>query len=189
MEIPRMRRSALLSISPRSFDCPPWNPTEKISSGYKAWEFLVYVFGYCPALLYGTLPHRYWQNFCMLVSAVCLLQQCAVSSSQVRSAHEQILSFIEEYETIYYRRMTMWLHFCQQSVHGLSHLAPDTVHLGPGVYSSQWTLERMIGNLGEEMKQPFNPYANLANCGLRHSQISALHAILPDLEPDAPHLP
>jgi hypothetical protein len=26
---------------PGSFDCPPWNPAEKISSGYKAWEFLV----------------------------------------------------------------------------------------------------------------------------------------------------
>ena len=83
----------------------------------------------------------------------------------------------------------MWLHFCWQSVHGLSHLAPDTVRLGPGVYSSQWTLERTIGNLGEEMKQPSNPYANLANCSLRRSQISVLHAILPNSEPDAPRLP
>jgi hypothetical protein len=30
---------------------------------------------------------------------------------------------------------------------------------------------------------------NLANCGLRRSQLSALHAILPDLEPDTPGLP
>ena len=63
------------------------------------------------------------------------------------------------------------------------------MRLGPGVYSSQWTLERTIGNLGEEIKQPSNPYANLANCGLRCSQISALHTLLPDLEPDAFVLP
>ena len=85
--------------------------------------------------------------------------------------------------------MTTRLHFCHQSIHGLSHLALDAVRLGPGVYTSQWTLERTIGNLGEEIKQPSNPYVNLVNCGLRRSQISALHALLPDLEPDTPVLP
>jgi len=34
----------------------PCNPAEKISSGYKAVEYLIYVFGLCPALLYGMLP-------------------------------------------------------------------------------------------------------------------------------------
>ena len=85
--------------------------------------------------------------------------------------------------------MVTQLHLCQQSIHGLSHLAPDTIHLGPGLYSSQWTLERTIGNLGEEIKQPLNPYVNLAICGLCHSQILALHAILPNLEPDISGLP
>ena len=28
---------------PGSFDCPPRNSAEKISSGYKAWEFLMYI--------------------------------------------------------------------------------------------------------------------------------------------------
>ena len=34
----------------------PRNPAEKISSGYKAVEYLVYIFGLCPALLYRLLP-------------------------------------------------------------------------------------------------------------------------------------
>jgi hypothetical protein len=174
---------------PGSFDCPPRNPAEKITSGYKAWEFLIYVFGYCPALLHGVLPLCYWQNFCKLVSAVRLLQQRAITATQVRSTHLLVLSFIEEYEALCYRRMTTQLHFCRQSIHGLSHLAPDAVCLGPGVYSSQWTLERTISNLGEKIKQPSNPYTNLANCSLHHSQISALHALLPDLEPDTHALP
>ena len=100
-----------------------------------------------------------------------------------------MLKFTEEYETIYYRRMVTRLHLCQQSIHGLSHLTPDTICLGPGLYSSQWTLEHTIGNLGEKIKQPSNPYVNLANCGLHRSQISALHAILPNLEPDISGLP
>ena len=68
---------------PGSFNCPPRNPAEKISSGYKAWEFLVYMFGYGPALLRDVLPPLYWRNFCKLVSAVRLLQQRAISPLQV----------------------------------------------------------------------------------------------------------
>ena len=174
---------------PGSFNCPPRNPAEKISSSYKAWEFLIYLFSYCPALLYAILPRRYWWNFCKLVSAVRLLQQQSITASQIKSAYLLVVTFIEEFKAIYYHRMTTWLHFCQQSIHRLSHLASDTVRLGPGVYSSQWTLEWTIGNLGKEIKQPSNPYANLANCGLHHSQILALHTVLPDLELDAFVLP
>ncbi|KAF8256448.1 hypothetical protein EI94DRAFT_1775290 [Lactarius quietus] len=174
---------------PGSFDRAPQNPTDKISSGFRAWELLIYIFGYCLALLHNILPHHYWLNFCKLVSAVHILQQCAITAPQVRSAHLLMLSFIEEYEALYYRQMTTRLHFCQQSIHGLSHLAPDTVCLRPGGYSSQWTQERTIGNLGEEIKQPSKPYANLANCSLRRSQLSALHAVMPDLAPNTPALP
>jgi hypothetical protein len=174
---------------PGSFDCPPRNPAEKISSGYKAWEFLLYVFGLGPALLHGILPQRYWSNFCKLATGVRLLQQHSISAAQLVAAHRILLQFIEEYETLYYQRKVERLHFCRQSIHALSHLSPDTFRLGPGGYYSQWTLERMIGNLGEELKQPSKAYANIANCGLQRSQIAALHAMLPDLDRDMSGLP
>jgi hypothetical protein len=174
---------------PGSFDCPPRNPAEKINSRYKAWECLIYVFGYCPTLLYVILPCRYWQNFCKVVYAIRLIQQCSVSVPQNKTAHILILEFIEEFEAIYYRHMVSWLHFCRQSIHGLSHLTQDISQLGPGVYSSQWTLERTIGNLGQEIKQPSNLHANLVNCRLRRSHLSARHVLLPNLQPDIPGLP
>ena len=52
---------------PGSFDRPPCNPAEKINSGYKAWEFLLYFFGLGPCLLFGILPDAYWTNYCKLV--------------------------------------------------------------------------------------------------------------------------
>ncbi|KAF9470260.1 hypothetical protein BDN70DRAFT_998988 [Pholiota conissans] len=52
---------------PGSFDRPPRNPADKISSGYKAWEFLTYIFGLGPGLLHGVLPDVYFENFCKLV--------------------------------------------------------------------------------------------------------------------------
>jgi hypothetical protein len=56
----------------------------------------------------------------------------------------------------------------------------------------QWTLEWTIGNLGEEIKQLFNPFANLSQHGIQHAQVNALKALIPDLTPDkadANHLP
>jgi hypothetical protein len=47
----------------------PRNPAEKFSSGYKAVEYLVYVFGLCPALLYNLLPRKFYHHFCKLVFA------------------------------------------------------------------------------------------------------------------------
>lgn len=152
---------------PGSFDCTPRNPAEKISSGYKAWEYLLYVFGLCPALLCDLLPQPYWSNFCKLATGVRLVQQCVVSVTQLVDAHRLLLAFTEEYEALYYQQKVERLHFCRQSIHALSHLPSDTIRLGPGVYSSQWTLERTIGNLREELRQPSKPYANLANQGRR----------------------
>lgn len=113
--------------------------------------------GYCPMLLYSILPCQYWHNFCQLVSAVWLLQQHTITASQLQCAHLLDLEFTKEYKAIYDCCMVSQLHFCWQSIHGLLHLTQDIVHLDPGVYLSQWTLEHMISNLGQEIKQPSSP--------------------------------
>jgi hypothetical protein len=53
---------------PGSFDKAPCNLAEKISSGYKAWEHLLHLFGLGPVLLYGILPDPIWKNYCKMVS-------------------------------------------------------------------------------------------------------------------------
>lgn len=60
---------------PGSFDRPPRNPAEKISSGYKAWEWLMYVYALGPGLFYNVLPRRYWKNLCRLVAGIRLIHQ------------------------------------------------------------------------------------------------------------------
>jgi hypothetical protein len=73
---------------------------------------------------------------------------------------------------------------CQLSCQRLRHLAAEVACImGPGICLSQWTMERTIGNLGQEVKQHSNPFANLSQHGLRRSQVNALKAMVPDLEP------
>ena len=85
-----------------SFDTAPRNPAEKINSGYKAWEFLVLVFGLSPALLYNVLPAQYWRNFCKLVRAIRILYQRQIGLEQLHTAHKLLLEFAHEFELLYY---------------------------------------------------------------------------------------
>jgi hypothetical protein len=64
-----------LHYLPSLFDHPPCNITEKLMSGYKAWEFLLYLYGLGPGLLLGILPTSYYTNYCKLVFGVCLINQ------------------------------------------------------------------------------------------------------------------
>ena len=49
---------------PTSFGRPPRNPQKKISSNYKAWELLNYIYGVGPGVFYGVLPEPYYSHYC-----------------------------------------------------------------------------------------------------------------------------
>jgi hypothetical protein len=167
---------------PGSFDRPPRNPAEKINSGYKAWEYLMYLFGLGPGIFYNVLPDKYWRNFCKLVFGFRIINQYKIKTVNLCHAHQALLEFVEEFEHLYYQRRVDRLHFIRQSIHAVTHFAPETVRIGPGICSSQWTMERTIGNLGEEIRQPSNIYANLSQRALLRSQINTLKAMVPELE-------
>jgi len=171
---------------PGSFDRPPRNPAEKLNSGYKAWEFLTYIYGLGPALFYDVLPEAYWRHYCKLVAGIRIISQRSLTPQQLQTAHKLLNEFAEEFELLYYQRKHARLHFVRPSIHTIRHLAQEVQRIGPGACSSQWTIERTIGNLGEEVKQPSNPFANLAQHGIRRCQTNALKAMVPDLDPPLP---
>lgn len=67
-----------------------------------------------------------------------------------------------EFEEVYYQRKVSCLHFVCQSLHGMDHLASEIVCVGSLSALAQWTMECTIGNLGQELRLPSNPYANLS---------------------------
>ena len=118
-----------------------------------------------------------------------IIQQHHIKTSDLIIAQDFLQHFAHEFEILYYQRRIDRLHFCRQSIHALLHLAPEVTRLGPPICSSQWTMERTIGNLGEKIQQPSNPYANLSQRGLLRCQVNALMAIIPDLQRTPPVLP
>lgn len=169
---------------PNSFDKPPRNPAEKINSGYKAQEFLNYLYVLGPALLRDILPKKYWQHFCKFVAGVRIVWQRKIPRDQLQRAHKLFCEVVLDFERLYYQRKESRLQFCRQSMHALVHTVPETVRVGPGGYRSQWTMERTIGNLGEEIKQHSNAYANLSQRGVRRCRTNALAAMIPSLFPE-----
>jgi hypothetical protein len=166
---------------PHSFDRVPRNPQEKISSGYKAWEFLVYVYMLGPGLFYNILPEKYYLHYCKLIRGIRLIYQRSISPEQLRTAHQALLEYCIEFEHLYYQRKTNRLHFVRQSIHSLTHLGPETNRLGPLSLSAQWTMERIIGVLGSLVKQPSNAFANLTEQAKKMVSINALLAMWPDV--------
>jgi hypothetical protein len=58
------------------------------------------------------------------------------------------------------------LHFIRPWVHSITHIGPETVNKGPPICSSQWTMERTIGHLAQEIRlHNSSVYANLSQCG------------------------
>ena len=57
--------------------------------------------------------------------------------------------------------MELQIHFVWQSIHLLMHIGLETFQIGPLACYAQWTLETAIGNLGHEICQDCDLFANL----------------------------
>ena len=166
---------------PTSFDRAPRNPAEKINSGYKAWEFLLYLFALGPALLKPILQEAYWKNYCKLVRGIQILQQRSILRDQLITGMELLSQFQQEFEELYYQRNPDRIHFIRQSVHLLSHIAPEITRVRPLACYSQWTMENTISSLGREIRQDFDPYANISQRGIIRAQTNAIQSMIPNL--------
>ncbi|KAG1725615.1 uncharacterized protein EDB91DRAFT_1239764 [Suillus paluster] len=144
---------------------------EKINTYYKAAEYITWLFGYGPGLFYGLIPDLYYRNFCQFYS---------ITPAQVLKASECFAEWETEFEELYYQHCVDRLHFVRPCIHLSNHLALEC---------TCWTMERTIGNLGQEIQQPSNPFSNLAQQGIQRCQVNALMAILPCYSKSCDSLP
>lgn len=167
---------------PSFFHRPPRNPALKINSKYKATEYFLLLFGLGPGLLRSFLPHKYWRHFCKLARAVRMLTLRKIKAQQLREARLFMIQFVEEYELLYYQRLPERIHFCRPLLHTFLHTPLEAERVGPGTYTTQFENERAIGDFGKEIRQPSNPFGNLARIAVRSAQKNALKMIYPELE-------
>ena len=109
------------------------------------------------------------------------MNQHRITQENVLEAHLALTLFVQEFEIVYCQHLVTCIHFVRPYLHSVVHLPHEVVHLGPAICSSQWTLERTIGNLGEEIKQHSNPFSNLSQHGIWQAQVNVLKAMIPQL--------
>lgn len=169
---------------PSSFGRTPRNPAEKLSSGYKAWELLLYIYGLGPGIFYGVLPDKYYEHFCKLVFGIRTVYQRSMSMASLEKANFALREYVVQFEDLYYQRKISRLHFVRQCLHSLIHLAPESLRCGPLSGCAQWCMENAVGSFGREVRSHSNMFANIANRGVLRAQINAIKAKIPDLEPE-----
>ncbi|KAG1726517.1 uncharacterized protein EDB91DRAFT_1061568 [Suillus paluster] len=181
--------AALQPHLPGLFARPPRNPEEKINTYYKAAEYITWLFSYGPGLFYGLIPDLYYCNFCQFVHGLQLMSQYSITPAQVLEASECFAEWETEFEELYYQRRVDHLHFVRPCVHLSNHLASECTRVGSPICSLQWTMECTIGNLRQEIRQPSNPFSNLAQQGIQRCQVNALMAILSHYNKSCDSLP
>ena len=157
-----------------------------MSSGYKCWEFLTWIYGLAPGLLYSVLPDKYWTNFCKFVAGARVVYQRKSTATQHECSHTLLSNFIFEYETLFIQRKVSRMHFAPQCLHSLSHTPTQTTRIGPLIGTSQFTMESVIRDLGSEIRQPSLPFENLAQRALHRAQNNVLKTMFPELDPVHP---
>lgn len=108
--------------------------------------------------------------------------QYSLTHKQLEDAHTLLCVWEREFELFYYQLRHDRIHFVCPAVHQIIHLVPEAFQKGPPLCYAQWTMERTIGNLGQQIRQPSKPYANLAREGVRRSRVNALVSIMPELD-------
>ncbi|KAI6119745.1 hypothetical protein EDD16DRAFT_1706451 [Pisolithus croceorrhizus] len=110
------------------------------------------------------------------------MSQYAINKEDLEHAYVLLGAWGHEFELVYYQLRQDRIHFIRPCVHQVLHLVTEATHKGPPICYAQWTMERTIGNLGQEIRQPSKPYENLAEEGVWRSRVNALLAIMPELD-------
>lgn len=170
------------SYLPGFFDRAPRNIAEKLNSGYKAIEFMTWFYNYLPAMLRSILPEAYWRQLCKLIRGITILYAEDISVDELLEAKQLLSLAVVDYELLYYARDPDRLHVVRPCMHLIWHIPDQIVVLGAAISDTQLPTERLIGDLGAELKQPSNPFANLAQRALRRCQVNAVKAMAPHLD-------
>ena len=107
----------LVPFIPSLFGHAPRDPSKKLNSGYKAWEFQIYVYELCLTLLCHLLPQWYWHNFCKLVAGICILQHPCISKEELLCGHDLLMCVAREFKELYYPSRHPALSTYQQLTH------------------------------------------------------------------------
>ncbi|KAG1765196.1 hypothetical protein EDD22DRAFT_775236 [Suillus occidentalis] len=117
------------------------------------------------------------------MQALQIISQYSITPTKVTEAFTLFAEWELEFENLYYQCRADCIHFIQPCAHLSNHIAPECLHAGSPIYSSQWTMERTFADIEFDLRQPKLPYTCLTQVCLVCCQINAVKAMFPHLQP------
>lgn len=106
---------------------------------YKATEYKMLLLFYLPVALEGLLDKKQLEHFKLLSASIYILLQHVISTEELHAAHEMLIKFCDDFETIYGpEAVTM-------NVHLLRHHKDNVLNHGPLWATSMFGFEQNIG--------------------------------------------
>jgi hypothetical protein len=167
---------------PTWYGRPPRDIAEYLNSHYKAIERVLHLYGLGPMAMPKWLPFEYYQHFTKLVRCYEIDQEDEVTLAEILERNQLTIEFCREFEELYVKRMASRIYFVRPWLHTILHIAQAIVRRGPTCYYSQWTIERVIGILKDQLRNNSSAYSNLAMVSTRLCQQNALKAMMPELD-------
>ena len=98
---------------------------------WKGSEWHWWILLYCPVILYGVLPLRYFQHMLLLAHGVFLLTKHSITRLELNKAHASLSKFVHDFQELYGDGHMSY------NVHQLNHLTQTVIDWGPlSVYST-----------------------------------------------------
>ncbi|XP_028418505.1 uncharacterized protein LOC114543898 [Dendronephthya gigantea] len=98
---------------------------------WKGSEWHWWILLYCPIVLYGLLPSRYYHHMLLLCHGVYLLTKASITHSDLNHASASLTKFVNEFQQLYGE-----IHMTY-NIHQLNHLTQTVIDWGPlSIYST-----------------------------------------------------
>ncbi|KAH7903169.1 hypothetical protein BJ138DRAFT_1138781 [Hygrophoropsis aurantiaca] len=132
---------------------PPNPDTERTMCTADSWSFWTQYLG--PVLLQQKFSKmKYYKHFVKLVKMIRVCLQFELSKTDVQDLRTGFVSWINEFEEIYYQHELQRLATCTLTIHALAHIADSIEDSGPVWTSWAFPMERFCGRLQAAIKNP-----------------------------------
>lgn len=169
---------------PSAFSGPIRNVYTKRQSQFKAFEWMGIAYWYIvPMFLELGVNLELTENyakFLWIIEYALAIQ--GRSESDLKILENTLIDFLQEYEKLYIGADPKKVSRARLCIFQLIHIPTHIKWNGSLRTSSQATVERMIGELGSQIRSKKSPFANLENLVLEREKMKLLHLYYPDIK-------
>jgi hypothetical protein len=175
--------SAMSTLSPR-FCGPVRDPHLKRQSQYKAYEWMALLHWYIiPIGIELEFPPVLLRNFAKFSAIVDFAMKIKPRTyHDIARLHNMIRTFLLEFEEIYVGKNPENISRCRLCIFQLIHVPQHIEWYGSVRIGSQSTVERAIGEMGQQIRSKKAPFSHLGNLIFERELLKVLLLYYPELD-------